>query len=52
MNNGMGSDGELDDAFVLIAFDEVVDEIGVEEGLDDACDEGGQHKNLPVIDPK
>ena len=52
MNNGIGSNGELDDAFILVTFNEVVDEICIEQGLYDACDERGQHQDFPVVDPK
>lgn len=46
-----GSDGEVDDAFVLVADDEVVDEVGVEDGLEDAGHEGNHDDFLPLVDP-
>jgi hypothetical protein len=36
--NNYRSDGQVDDMFVLIALDEVVDEIRIQYGLDNSCD--------------
>jgi len=37
------SDGQIDDALILVAADEVVDEVAVEDGLDDAGHEFYHH---------
>ena len=46
------SDGQVDYAFVLVADDEVVDKISLEDGLEDACDEGDYYELLPSVYPK
>lgn len=46
-----GSDGEVEDAVLLIGLHEVVDEVGVQQGLDDAGDEGGPYYVLPLENP-
>ena len=45
------SDREAEGPFLLVSFDEVVDKIGVEQRLDDACDEGGPYYMLPPEKP-
>jgi hypothetical protein len=39
----MTSDGEAEDAVLLVRLYEVVDEVRVKQRLDDASDEGGPH---------
>ena len=45
------SDGEVDDALVLIGFHEVINEVSVEEGLGNPCDKRSVVEGLPVVDP-
>lgn len=40
---GNESDGEVEDAVLLIGLHEVVDKVSVEQGLNDAGDEGSPH---------
>lgn len=35
----------------MVGLYEVVDEVGVQDGLDDACDEGSHDDEVPVEDP-
>ena len=46
------SDGEIDDPFVLVALDEVVDEVSVEDGLEESGHKGDPDEVLPVVDPE
>lgn len=48
---GNESDGEVEDAVLLVGLHEVVDEVSVEQGLDDAGDKGSPHHMLPLENP-
>ena len=47
----MYSDWEDNKLLILVGLEEVVHEVGVEEGLDAARDEGGPHHERPPEDP-
>ena len=47
-----GSDWEFNNFVVLIGFDEVVNEVSVEDGLYDSCQERCPDNVLPMEDPK
>lgn len=51
-NNALGSDWEVNDLFALIADDEIVDEIRIEEALHDSGDEGSEDNSFPVENPE
>ena len=39
----MSSDGETDNFLILVAFDEIVDKVSIEDGLEDTCSEWNHH---------
>jgi len=45
------SDGQIDDSLVLIAFDEIIDEICVEYCLENTGYERNCDQLLPLVDP-
>lgn len=45
------SDGQIDDSLVLIAFDEIIDEICVEDCLENTCYKRNCDQLLPLVDP-
>ena len=46
------SNGEIDDPFVLVTFDEVIDEIPIQDCLEKASYKGYPNDILPVVDPE
>ncbi len=46
------SDGQIDDVFILVALNEVVNEVGIEYRLDDTCGKRDHYQLMPLVNPK
>ena len=46
------SNREVDDAFVLVALDEIVDKVGIKDSLEEPGHERQHHEVMPFVNPE
>jgi hypothetical protein len=48
----VGSDWQFDCVIDAVGYDEIVDEVGVQNGLNDSGDQGSEQHIMPLENPK